>query len=434
MTDVIIKRTAKLKGDVCAPPSKAYTQRMLIAAMLSQGTSKVSNPLLSEDTEAALRAVKALGAKVTATGDCWIVDGVKTLKGATEPVDCGESGATLRFMIPIAALAPEPTVFVMGESLAKRPIEPLLQSLKQLGVEAHFQKVGNKSSVRVEGGGIRGGTTTMPGDVSSQFVSGLMFACPMAKSDTDLTLTTPLESKSYVRMTEDVLAQHGVKVAVSEDFRRLKIPSNQVYKPYNHRIPGDFSSAAFLLAAAAITTSEVTVKNLDYKTIQGDKVILGVLKRMGVEGKVCSDSVEIAGSGGLLDAVDVDAREIPDLVPVCAALACYAKGTSRIHEAQRLRLKESDRLAALYVELRKMGADITMDESSLTVKGQCRLHGATIDSHNDHRIAMACAAAAIGAEGETIIQDAECVRKSYPHFFHDLRVLGADVVGGELIR
>jgi 3-phosphoshikimate 1-carboxyvinyltransferase len=150
---------------------------------------------------------------------------------------------------------------------------------------------------------------------------------------------------------------------------------------------------------------------------------------MGVEGKVCSDSVEITGSGSLLDAVNVDAREIPDLVPVCAALACYAKGTSRIYEAQRLRLKESDRLTSLYVELRKMGADITMDESSLTVKGPCQLHGATIDPYNDHRIAMACAVAALGAEGETIIQDAKCVRKSYPHFFHDLRVLGADVVG-----
>ncbi len=434
MTDVIVKRTAKLKGEVCAPPSKAYTQRMLIAACLSNGISKLSNPLFSEDTHAALRAVKALGAKVTEAGDCWTVEGAAPLKGAVEPVDCGESGATLRFMIPVAALASEPTVFVMSESLAKRPLEPLLQSLQQLGVEAHFQRIGNKAQVRVEGGGIRGGKTALPGDVSSQFVSGLMFACPMAKNDTELSITTPLESKSYVRMTKDVLSQHSIKVGISEDFTQLNIPSNQKYLPNDGKVPGDFSSAAFLLAAAAITDSEVTVKNLDYKTLQGDKIIMGVLKRMGVEGKVCSDSVEITGSASLLNAVNVDAREIPDLVPVCAALACYAKGTSRIHEAQRLRLKESDRLTSLYVELRKMGADITMDESSLTVKGPSRLHGAAINPHNDHRVAMACAVAALGAEGETIIQNAECVRKSYPHFFHDLRVLGADVVGGELIR
>jgi 3-phosphoshikimate 1-carboxyvinyltransferase len=434
LTDVIVKRTERLKGEVCAPPSKAYTQRMLIAAALSQGTSKVSNPLLSEDTEATLRAVTALGAKVNAEGDCWTVEGATPIKGAKKPINCGESGATLRFMIPIAALAFEPSVFVLGSGLSQRPVEPLLESLKQLGAEANLQNVGGKASVRVEGGGIQGGKTSMPGDVSSQFVSGLMFACPLAKTDTQLTLTTLLESKSYVLMTENVLSNHGIKVTISEDFNRLKITANQTYQPIDSKVPGDFSSAAFLLAAAAITNSEVTVKNLEYGTIQGDKAILRILKQMGVNGKVCENQIEIDGSGGLIDAVNVDARDIPDLVPACAVLACYAKGTSKIHDAERLSLKESDRLTSLYTELSKMGADITMDESSLTVKGPCQLHGALIDSHSDHRIAMACAVAALGATGETRIQDAECVRKSYPHFFSDLRLLGVDVVGGELDR
>ncbi len=434
MTNVTVKRTAELNGAVCAPPSKAYTQRMLLAAALSQGTSKVSNPLFSEDTEAALRAVKAIGAKVTAAGSCWTVEGANPLKGSKNPVDCGESGATLRFMIPIAALAAEPTVFVMRESLAKRPLESLLESLRQLGVEASFQRVDGAASVRVEGGGISGGKTAMPGDVSSQFVSGLMFACPMAKTDTELTLTTPLESKSYVHMTQDVLARHGVKVEISKDFTHLHIPSNQKYVPHDGKVPGDFSSAAFLLAAAAITKSNVTVKNLDLEAVQGDKAILDVLKRMGVQGKVCSDSVEITGSGSMLEPVDIDARNIPDLVPICAVLACYAKGTSKIHDAKRLRLKESDRLESIYVELRNMGAKIDIDQSSLAIKGPSQLCGVEIDPFNDHRIAMSCAVAALRAEGETVIQDAECVRKSYPHFFNDLRKLGADVVGGEFDR
>ncbi|MCJ7559778.1 3-phosphoshikimate 1-carboxyvinyltransferase, partial [Candidatus Bathyarchaeota archaeon] len=193
-------------------------------------------------------------------------------------------------------------------------------------------------------------------------------------------------------------------------------------------------SAAFLLAAAAITHSEVSVKNLDYKTVQGDKAIVSVLKQMGVNVRVCGEQIEIEGEGGLLDAVNVDARDIPDLVPVSTVLACYAKGTSKIHEAHRLRYKESDRLLSLYIELRKMGAQIAMDEGSLTVKGPCALHGAVIDPHNDHRIAMACAVAALGASGDTEIQDSECVRKSYPRFFTDLRVLGVDVVGGEFDR
>jgi 3-phosphoshikimate 1-carboxyvinyltransferase len=172
MTEVVIRRTEKLKGEVCAPPSKAYTQRMLIAATLAHGTAKISDPLISDDTEATLRAVKALGAKVKAAEDCWTVEGAKPLKGAKAPIDCMESGATLRFMIPVAALAPESSVFVFGKSLERRPIEPLLQSLKQLGVEAHSQRLGGKPSIVVQGGGISGGKTTMRGDVSSQFVSG----------------------------------------------------------------------------------------------------------------------------------------------------------------------------------------------------------------------------------------------------------------------
>jgi 3-phosphoshikimate 1-carboxyvinyltransferase len=434
MTEVVIRRAQKLSGEVCAPPSKAYTQRMLIAAALSLGTSEIESPLVSDDTEATLRAVKALGAKVRVAEDFWIVEGASPLKGAEEPIDCGESGATLRFMIPVAALAAGSSVFVFGSSLERRPIEPLLQSLRKLRVRAYVSRRGGRSSVQVQGGGIPGGKTTMRGDVSSQFVSGLMFACPMARTDTEVALSTLLESKGYVQMTRNVLAEHRIKVSISRDFRRLSIPSNQTYKMCDHMVPGDFSSAAFLLAAAAITHSEVCVKNLDYGTVQGDKAIVGILKNMGVNGKVCNDRVEVEGKDGLLDAVDVDARDIPDLVPVCAVLACYASGVSKIHGAQRLRYKESDRLSALYLELRKMGADIAMDENSLTVKGPCALRGGTVDPHDDHRIAMACAVAALGARGKTKIQKAECVKKSYPGFFNDLRVLGANVVGGEFDR
>jgi 3-phosphoshikimate 1-carboxyvinyltransferase len=434
MTEVIVRRAEELSGEVCAPPSKAYTQRMLIAAALSRGTSEIAGPLVSDDTEATLRAVKALGARVKVAGDCWTVEGATPLKGADEPIDCGESGATLRFMIPVAALATGSSVFVFGSSLERRPIEPLLRSLRQLRARAYVLRRGDKSSIEVQGGGIPGGKTTLRGDVSSQFVSGLMFACPMARADTEITLSTPLESKGYVQMTRKVLSEHRIKMSISKNFNRLGIPSNQAYKPRDHKVPGDFSSAAFLLAAAAITRSEVRVKNLDYETVQGDKAILGILKKMGVKGKVCSDWVEIDGNGGLLDALDVDARDIPDLVPVCAVLACFARGVSRIHGAQRLRYKESDRLLALYLELRKMGADIAMDETGLTVKGPCTLRGATIDPHDDHRIAMACAVAALGAGGETRIQNAERVKKSYPGFFNDLRALGASVVGGEFDR
>jgi 3-phosphoshikimate 1-carboxyvinyltransferase len=432
MANVIFKKTEKLSGQVCTPSSKSYTQRMVIAAALSKGTSKVFFPLLSEDTEATLRAVTALGAKVTAADDCWTIEGTKAIKGAKEPIDCGESGATLRFMVPVAALAKEPSTLLFKGSIEKRPVEPLLDSLNELGAKAHIGKFGEKDAVFVEGGGILGGETSIPGNVSSQFISGLMFACPKAQTDTEITLSSPLESEGYVKMTEAVLVDHGVKVPAHEN--HIHIPANQTYTPADGRVPGDFSSAAFLLAAAAITHSKVQINNLDYSSVQGDKAIIGILKHMGVNGKVCADSVEIEGSGSLLKTDEVDAKHIPDLAPAIAVLMCYAKGTSHIFGANRLRLKESDRLESLYLELKKMGAQITINYDGLIIEGGSILHGAIIDPHNDHRIAMACAIAALGAEGQTTIQNADCVRKSYPQFFTHLRQIGADVVGGKFDR
>jgi 3-phosphoshikimate 1-carboxyvinyltransferase len=433
LADVTIKQTLKLKGKVCAPPSKSYTQRMVLAATLSHGASKISNPLVSEDTMATLRAITAFGAKIKISEGCWKIEGAKQLKAPVEPVDCGESGATLRFMVPVAALASGESTLLFRGNLERRPIEPLLASLKELGAQATV-KQGDPDAVFVCGGGIKGGKTSIAGNVSSQFISGLMFACPLAQKDTEITVSKPLESKDYVRITADVLTQHKIKVEIKEDFSQINIPANQTYKPHNGKVPGDFSSAAFLLAASAITDSKVKIENLEYQSFQGDKAILTILKQMGVEGKVCPDYVEIEGLGGYLKAVDVDARNIPDLVPACAVIACFARGTSKIYNAGRLRLKESDRLSALYIELKKMGADIEMDEDSLTIKGPAVMHGNTVDAHNDHRIAMACAVAALRAEGETTIKSAACVRKSYPQFFIHLKQIGANVNGGKFDR
>ncbi len=434
MTDVTIQKTESLKGEVCASPSKSYTQRMLVSAALSNGISKVSNPLIAEDTQATLKAITAMGAQVVMAEECWTVTGANPLSNAKQPIDCGESGATLRFMIPVAALASDPSILVFNGSFERRPVEPLLQSLERLGAKAQTRKVGGKDAVFVVGGGILGGETSIAGDISSQFLSGLMFACPLAKVETEITLTTPLESSDYVRMTLDVLSKHEIRTEIHDNFSRIRIPPNQSYKPCDCRVPGDFSSAAFLLAAAAITNSKVQLNNLEFKSLQGDKEILSILKKMGLEGKVCTNSIEIDGTGGLLKPIDVDAKNIPDLVPVCAALACFAEGTSKITGAQRLRLKESDRLKSLYLELGKMGAKIKANESGLIIEGPCKLHGAVIDPHNDHRVAMACSIAAIGAEGKTTVRNAECVRKSYPQFFTHLKQIGAEIVGGQFDR
>jgi 3-phosphoshikimate 1-carboxyvinyltransferase len=423
--DVTVENTDHLDGVVSAPPSKAYTHRMLIAASLSNGTSKIFNPLISDDTQATLEAVKALGAETELHENYWTIHGQETLKTPDQPIDCRESGSTLRFMIPVAALAPGHSTFLFGASFERRPVAPLLESLKELGVESTIQR--NNSSVMVRGGGIRGGKTSIRGDISSQFISGLLFACPKANEDTEIAVTTKLESKGYVEMTFEVLVEHGLEGAVNPELSCLWIPANQSYRPCDHTVPGDFSSAAFLLAAAAVTSSRVTVKNLEYQTAQGDRAIVSILEEMGAAVKIRDNSVEV--DGGQLVGVDIDAKDIPDLVPVCAVLACYAEGRSEIYNAKRLRYKESDRLDSISTELKKMGADIIVNEDGLTINGSSGLHGATIDPHNDHRIAMACAVAALGAVGETKIQNVECINKSYPQFFSDLRVLGANVVG-----
>jgi 3-phosphoshikimate 1-carboxyvinyltransferase len=404
---------------------------MVIAALLSEGTSKVWHPLYSEDTEATLRAVTALGAEFQPGRECWVIKGSKPLRAPQEPIDCGESGATLRFMIPVAALADGPSTLLFKGSLERRPVEPLLEALKQLGAEAQVGKQGSLDAVFVEGGGVVGGECSIEGNVSSQFISGLMFACPMAESVTEISLTSPLESADYVKMTEAVLSKHAVVIGVKDDC--IAVSGNQTYKASDDTVPGDFSSAAFLLAAAAITKSKITVTNLDYEGIQGDKAILTVLKRMGIEGKVCAGSVEIEGTGKPLKPIDVDAKNIPDLVPAIAVLACYANGTSHISGARRLRLKESDRLLTIYEELSKMGAKIEITEDHLTIRGTS-LHGTIVNPHNDHRIAMAASVAALGADGKTTIIDADCIRKSYPQFLTHLKQLGVDVVGGKLDR
>ncbi len=428
MTNVVVKPVKALKGEIEAPPSKSYTHRVLIAALLSNGKTVIDKPLISDDTLTTLEAIKAFGAHVEQKNGFWEVEGQLLLKTPEKPINCRESGTTLRFMIPVAALAQGKTTFIMGPSLSKRPIRPQLQCLGDLGVKTQC----NPSSVVVYGGGINGGKTALRGDISSQFISGLLFACPRSKRDTEISIMNPVESKGYINMTVEVLCRHSVAVEISKDYTGIKIPGGQDYKPFNHKVPGDFSSAAYMLAAAAITSSKIRVHNLDYTSKQGDKAILQILRQAGVDVHVEENFVEVQGSIG--NAINIDARDIPDLVPPCTAIACYAKGRSEIHNARRLRYKESDRLAALYMEFRKMGADITVKGDSLIIKGPCKLHGAVVDSHNDHRIAMACAVAALGAKGNSTILNAECVSKSYPKFFRDLSMLGADIAGGELDR
>ncbi|MEM1586411.1 MAG: 3-phosphoshikimate 1-carboxyvinyltransferase [Candidatus Bathyarchaeia archaeon] len=427
MVSLLVGGGAALHGSVEAPPSKAYTHRAIIASSLSYGESRIYNALFCNDTLATINACRLLGAEIMVSGDGEIrVRGLPKPITPGDVINCGESGSTMRFITPVCALADGISVLTGGESLRRRPMGPLLDALSHLGVRCYSARGDGRPPIIVFGGGIRGGRADIRGDVSSQFISGLLFAIPMASNDAYINLLTPLESKSYVDITLDILAKHRIKVTSSEN--KFHVPCGQEYKPCDHVIEGDYSSASFLLAAAAITRSSVRVKNLLKNTLQGDRRIISILSDMGVIVESGTDYVEVKGVNGDLRSVNIDMRDNPDLVPVCAVLACFADGKSVISGVGRLRFKESNRVETLQSELSKMGASIGFLEESLIIHGGRRLHGAEIDPHGDHRIAMACIVAAIGADGETIIRDAECINKSYPNFIRDMRLIGARLI------
>ena len=424
MVNVLICRTEKLSGFIEAPPSKSYTHRAIIASALSKGTSKIFNPLFSDDTLATINACKRLGVFIEKVNNNLKVKGKKSLEPPKTPINCRLSAATLRFMTAVASLAKGKTVLTGEAGLLRRPVGPLVDALNQLGVSCESRN--GYPPVTVYGGSLIGGETSIVGDVSSQFISSLLFISPLTKNKTKITLTTPLESKPYVQLTLEILKKHKVKVKVLGDHEGYLVNENQRYQPYNHKVPGDFSSASFLMAAAAITGSQIKLKNLNVSTLnQPDMEILNILKKMGVEVSLEKNFVTVKGDA--LKGISLDAKDIPDLVPVCVVLACYAEGETRIKNVRRLRIKESDRVEAITSEIIKMGGKIHKIKNELIVEGPCKLRGATINPYGDHRIAMACTIAALGAEGKTKILNVECIKKSYPNFLKDLKSLGGKV-------
>jgi 3-phosphoshikimate 1-carboxyvinyltransferase len=413
--------TSSVAGRITAPPSKAQTHRALFAALLARGSTRIIHPLKCDDTKATRRVVTALGARISGSTTLTVSSG-GALKRPHRMIDCGESGVTMRFAIPILSLFGGETVLKAEESLIQRPIEPLKDALKQLNVSLNV----HDRLVTISGGPAEGGRVTVRGDVSSQFISGLLLAGTLMKKGVKLEVVPPLESRNYVLLTIEILRRHDVNVNVSRDLSLITVPRGQKPKPTIHEISGDYSSASYHLCAAAVTGSSLTISNLS-QTLEPDSIITDLLSRMGLKINVCGDSVIVLG--GKLKAADVDIRGCPDLGPIIAVLACYADGTTRITGARRLRYKESDRLASMRSELASLGGEVTETEDGLVLNGPITLTGGIVKSHGDHRVAMALSIAALGAKKGVSIKGAECVSKSYPNFFEDLRSIGVKVVG-----
>ncbi len=395
-----------LEGKVKAPGSKSVTHRALVCAALAKGTSRIEGALLCDDTLATARCLSSLGAKFEKD----FVDGTGTLeKGGT--LQCQESGSTLRFLLPVACLSRQECTVMASGPLQNRPIQPLVDALRQMGANAEAQNGSLPVKTRP---GLSGGTCALPGDVSSQFVSGLLFALPLCKKDSEITLTSPLQSKPYADLTVKTLRQFGVNVEENEN--NYQIAASQSYAPQNFKVEGDYSSAAFWLVAAAINGS-ITVGNLDPKSLQADKAIVSLLKRMGADVK--QNGHEATAASSKLEGIEIDVSPFPDLMPILSVAGCFAKGTTRLYNASRLRIKESDRLHSMAVELRKMGAKVEERQDELVIR-KSRLKGASLESHGDHRIAMSLTIAALNAEGKSELDSPDCVSKSYPAFFNEL--------------
>ena len=427
LVDVIVHGVSHLSGTVKAPPSKSFTHRALIASALSDGTSVIKDPLICDDTIATLNACRMIGADIKKKDIGLEISGCPEPRTPEDVIDCRDSASTMRFMTPVCALAKGISILTGRKSLRRRPMGPLLDAMRSLGVKCYSARGDGYPPIIVFGGGLNGGRAAIRGDVSSQFISGLLFASPMAQEDTEIKVTTRLESKPYVEATISVLRRHGVEIEADRDYKIFHVPCCQRYKPSSHVIEGDYSSAAFILAAAAVTDSRVKVTNLRRDTVQGDRVFVDLLKEAGVYVKVGKDFVEVEGSGDLKP-FNVDLRDNPDLAPVCVAVACFIRGKSVIRGVRRLRFKESNRIVSLLSEFAKIGAKVGSTNDSIFIEGGGKISGANLYSHNDHRIAMACIVAALGAEGKSIVRGVECINKSYPNFLSDIISLGAEVI------
>ena len=386
---------SQLRGTVDIPASKSCAHRALISAALAEGTSVISGVSMSKDIEATIGAMTALGAEFSVDGTTVTVSGISSRMDKAV-IDCNESGSTLRFVIPIAAALGTDSRFIGRGRLPQRPIDIYTRELGKNGIKFLTETMPYDIT-----GTLKGGIFEIEGNVSSQFVTGLLFALPLLEGNSEIRLTSHLESRPYVDITIDILRRFGITVESSEN--GFRIVGGQKYKPY------DYSQAAFFYVANALG-SEVNIANLVPDSVQGDRKILEILN------ETCYN--------GSIGCYRADCSDIPDLVPILAVLGAFGSGESVIYNAQRLRIKESDRLVTTAAMLNELGGDVAVTEDGLIIRPTGRMHGGTIDSAGDHRIVMAAAIAATKTDGAVIIRGAEAAEKSYPDFFKDYIHLG----------
>ncbi|MCM1165885.1 MAG: 3-phosphoshikimate 1-carboxyvinyltransferase [Lachnospiraceae bacterium] len=400
----------KLRGTVTVPPSKSVAHRMIIAAALADGVSTIGSLCPSADILATMDCMRALGAGVDFKGDTTVIEGIKEIPDKAV-LDCHESGSTLRFLIPVACALGARSEFLGSAKLPQRPITPFTDEFPGHGIAFDFSKAPSGCTLPCSvSGKLTPGRFEIDGGLSSQFITGLMLSLPLLDGDSEIILTSHLNSKPYVDITLGVLRDFGC--VVSETDNGYFVKGNQRLTPFSGSVEGDYSQAAFFRTANSLG-SELEILGLNGNSLQGDRKIT----------EIC-DSFDKSGGAPF----ELDCSDIPDLVPVLTVLASFCKGTSRLTNVARLRFKESDRLSVTAECLNAIGGKVTVHEDSLEIEGVSELHGGEIDGHNDHRIPMSMAVAATRCASPLVIRGADCVKKSFPNFFEVYGQIGGEVI------
>ena len=406
-----------LSGTIQSISSKSHAHRVLICAALSEKPTKIYCNVMSKDIAATIACLKSMGTEIITDGDTITVIPKEFNKDSS--LDCNESGSTLRFFMPVvSALGMNATINGRGR-LPQRPISPLKEEMEKKGVAFH---TGNVFPLHLSGQ-LQSGEYEIQGNISSQFITGLLFALPILQGDSKLKLIPPVESKSYLDITVSVLRQFGIEIQEKENLYIIK--GNQKYtSPEEIRVEGDWSNASFFLCAGALCEKGVTVTDLDTNSPQGDKKILEVLKNMGADVSISGN--EITVKKNKLNGITVDASNIPDAVPIISVMATACEGDTKIINAGRLRIKESDRIASVMDMLSSVGADVTETDDGIIIRGGNILTGGTVNGYNDHRIVMSASILSSLCKDKVIITDSNAVEKSYPDFFTDFNNMGGN--------
>ena len=417
----VLIRPKKLSGFIDVVPSKSYSHRAIIAASLADGVSVIKNVLFSNDILRTIDCCKAFGAEITCGESYLIVKGSSEIKRVSNIINAGESGSTIRFMIPILLVNSEPMTFCGENHLNNRPLDSYYNIFEEQNIL--YKHPDDKFMPLETNGGLKSGVYKIRGDISSQFITGLLFALPLLNGDSKIKITTNLESKSYVDLTLDILKMYNIEI-VNNNYEEFIIKGNQKYKPCDYTVEGDFSQAAFFLVLGALG-NDIKLRCMNLESLQGDRKIIEDIKALG--GSVVVEDDYIKALPLNLTGNTLDFSQSPDLGPVLSVLASVCSGNTTFINAGRLRIKECDRITCVKEELLKLGAKVSESLEEMYFEGVNDFSGSLeLFAHNDHRIAMSLAVASTICNGPIMINGAECVKKSYPHFWSDFRKLGGD--------